>query len=453
MGDRPNKKEASMADETKSAQIRGLAVEPTGLPALVSGPLEKVYAFWLAGMSCDGCSISVTGASDPSLEDLLLGNVPGLPRVILHHPVLSIEAGDEFIRNFELAAEGKLDAPYVIILEGSAVDDSLIEGSGYWVGLGARPGHEDGRQVISVMEWIDRMAPGAAAAIAIGTCATWGGIPAAEGNPTGAMGLMDYLGKDYRSAFGLPVINIPGCAPVGDNFTEVVAMVLHFLQGTGPLPEFDELGRPAWQFHHTVHDRCVRGGYYEEGVFAQNYGDPECLVEIGCWGPVVQCNIVERGAMRHHGGCMSQGGICIGCTMPGFPDKFSPFYAPAPGSAVSSTVSSSYGKIVRFLRGITLEHQNRTKHWDKVADIPSGWALQRDSEPLFERFVDYFYRKMQFSNATRPGEKIPETLYRDGWEVASAKRDVSTQRGEMKWGYERRRAKLEREAAAKKGSS
>jgi hydrogenase small subunit len=442
-----------MADETKSVQMRDRGVEPGGLPDPASGPLDKVYAFWLAGMSCDGCSISVTGASEPSLEDLLLGNVPGLPRVILHHPVLSVEAGDEFIQNFELAAEGKLDAPYVIILEGSAVDDSLIAGDGYWVGLGARPGHEDGRQVISVMEWIDRMAPGAAAAIAIGTCATWGGIPAAEGNPTGAMGLMDYLGKDYRSAFGLPVINIPGCAPVGDNFTEVVAMILHFLQGTGPLPEFDELGRPAWQFHHTVHDRCVRGGYYEEGVFAKKYGDPECLVELGCWGPVVQCNIVERGAMRHHGGCMSQGGICIGCTMPGFPDKFSPFYKPAPGSAVSSTASTAYGKIVRFLRGITREHQNRTKHWDQVADIPSGWALQRDSEPLFERVVDYFYRTMQFSNATRPGEKIPETRYRDGWEVASAKLDASARQGEMKWGYQRRRAKLEREAAAKKGDS
>src|SRR5215470_4765674 len=156
-----------------------------------AGPLEKVYAFWLAGMSCDGCSIAVTGASDPSVEDLLLGNIPGLPRVILYHPVLAAEAGEEFVRNYELAAAGKLDAPYVVILEGSAVDDSLIVGDGYWVGLGARSGHEDGSKVISLMEWIDRMAPGAAACIAIGTCATWGGIPAAEGNVTGAMSMMD----------------------------------------------------------------------------------------------------------------------------------------------------------------------------------------------------------------------------------------------------------------------
>jgi len=415
-----------------------------------SGPLEKVYAFWLAGMSCDGCSIAVTGASDPSVEDLLLGRVPGLPRLVLYHPVLNIEAGEAFIHNFELAASGRLDAPYVIILEGSAVDDSLISGEGYWVGLGARqvPGRTDGSKVISVMEWIDRMAPGAAAAIAIGTCATWGGIPAADGNPTGAMSLMDYLGKDYRSAFGLPVINIPGCSPVGDNFTEVVAMVLHFLQGTGPLPEFDELGRPAWQFHHTVHNRCVRGGYYEEGKFAQHYGAPECLVELGCWGPVVQCNIVERGALRHFGGCMNQGGICIGCTMPGFPDKFSPFYHAPPGSFISTTAVPGYSTIITFLRRMSMDHQNRETNWDKLDDVPSGWALQREKMPALRKFEDFLYRKWQFIAAKKPGRDIPEVQYRDGFEVESKKREAAEgMKPDMKWGYQRRRAKVERDAA------
>jgi hydrogenase small subunit len=68
----------------------GPAVEWTSSPAVGAGPLEKVYAFWLAGMSCDGCTISVSGASEPSLEDLLLGTVPGLPRLILYHPVLAV---------------------------------------------------------------------------------------------------------------------------------------------------------------------------------------------------------------------------------------------------------------------------------------------------------------------------------------------------------------------------
>ena len=59
---------------------------------------------------------------------------------------------------------------------------------------------------------------------------------------------------------------------------------------------FDELGRPAWLFAQTVHQHCPRAGYYEEGTFAKEFGDKECLVEVGCWGPVVNCNIVERGA-------------------------------------------------------------------------------------------------------------------------------------------------------------
>ena len=201
------------------------------------------------------------------------------------------------------------------------MDETVSGEYGYWMGLGED--REDGRQITS-LEWLDRLAPGAAAVLSIGTCACWGGIPAAQGNPTNAMGVMDHLGKDYRSALGLPVINIPGCSPVGDNITETAAAALLFLNGLAPLPEFDELGRPAWLFTETVHRHCPRAGYYEEGVFAHSYGDKECLVELGCWGPIVQCNIAERGIVDGHGGCMNMGGICIGCTMPGFPDKFSP---------------------------------------------------------------------------------------------------------------------------------
>ena len=123
-----------------------------------------------------------------------------------------------------------------------------------------------------------------------------------------------------------------------------------FLNGLAPLPEFDELGRPAWLFGETVHRHCPRAGYYEEGVFAREYGDKECLVELGCWGPVVQCNIAERGIVDGHGGCMQMGGICIGCTMPGFPDKFSPITEIAPGSLISSTTSRVVGGFIRRMR-------------------------------------------------------------------------------------------------------
>ncbi len=346
------------------------------------GPLEKVHAFWFAGMSCDGCTVSVTGAQAPSVESLLLGAHPGLPRVILHHPVVNIESGPAYLRAHENAIKGELDAPYVIILEGSISDETIAHpAGGYWSGQGEEPWGADGElRTVTTDEWIARLAPGAAASIAIGTCATWGGIPAAHGNPTGAMSLMDFLGKEYRSALGVPVVNIPGCAPVGDNFTETVAAILYFLQGFGPLPEFDELGRPAWLFGETVHRHCVRGAYYEEGVFADEFGDKECLVEIGCWGPVVNCNITSRGAINHAGGCMNSGGACIGCTMPGFPDKFTPFYKAPPGSRVSTAASTALGRIIKPLRMFTNDHLNREVRWDVEGAVPSGWSAER-SEP------------------------------------------------------------------------
>ena len=366
----------------------------------------------MAGMSCDGCSIAVTGATNPPVEKLLLGQVPAVPRLILYHPVLSVEAGHDFIKHYRDAAEGKLDAPYVIILEGS-VSDERRSGDGYWSAMGAGGLDEENdetriidgvKQPIRTMDWVTKLAPGAAAAIAIGTCATWGGIPAAAGNVTGAMSLMDHLGRDYRSIYGLPVINIPGCSPVGDNFTETVAAVLLFLQGIGPLPEFDELGRPAWLFNETVHRNCNRAGYYEEGVFAKEYGDKECLVELGCWGPVVQCNITSRGAINHMGGCMNTGAPCIGCTMPGFPDKFSPFYATPPGSNVSSNTSRVTGTFIRALRKFSQRNLNREPRWDweHVKQPISGWDYGLDAPTPGDKLVHFFYDKMQFYKGHKP---------------------------------------------------
>ncbi|HEV2108046.1 MAG TPA: hydrogenase expression protein HypE [Thermomicrobiales bacterium] len=381
------------------------------------GPIRVVHAYWLAGMSCDGCTVAVTGANSPSIEDLLIGRVPGVPRVVLHHPVTSVESGEAFVKNYELAIEGKLDAPYVVIYEGSIPNEELAaKTGGYWcaMGTGSTP----------TATWLKRMAPGAAAVIAIGTCATWGGIPAAYGNPTGSMSVMDFLGEDYLSALGLPVINVPGCPPIGDNFTETVATILLFLNGLGPLPEFDQLGRPAWQFKDTVHQQCVRGGYYEEGIFAENYGDKECLVEIGCWGPVVQCNITSRGFINHVGGCMNTGGVCIGCTMPGFPDRFAPFYKRPPGSAVSSNSSRTVGSFIRPLRRMTMQFNNREPVWDAEQHVPSGWGHVPGPNKV-EKTIHYFYERLQYLNAERPGRTKPSEGYPGDYEVPGVRSGAS----------------------------
>jgi hydrogenase small subunit len=202
---------------------------------------------------------------------------------------------------------------------------------------------------------------------------------------------------------------------VGDNFTELLAAVLLFFQGVGPQPEMDELGRPSWQFGEPVHHHCPKAGYYEEGVFARAYGDNECLVEVGCWGPVVQCNIVERGAINHMGGCMVAGGPCIGCTMPGFPDKYSPFYKAPPGSKLSGTASRVYGGAIRRLRRMSMRGGNRTPLWDNLEQIPSAWAREEGKRTAADRALLLFYKRLQYAGTANHAQRYkhqptPETL-------------------------------------------
>src|SRR3954447_21126499 len=332
-----------------------MATEPKA-PAV-----EEVHILWISeGMSCDGDSVSITAAGQPGIEDVLLGAIPGIPKVHLHNKVLSPTlGGEEFLAPFRAAARGELDAPYVLVIEGSIPNEN-INGDGYWTSFG---NDEATGEPLTLNWWIDKLAPGAWGVIACGTCATYGGIHAMAGNPTGAMGLADYLGKSFRSAGGLPIVNVPGCPVQPDNMMETVLYLLYQAAGLSPVIPLDEQLRPTWLFGKTVHEGCDRAGYYEQGDFAHEYGSPKCLVKIGCWGPVVNCNVTKRGWMRGIGGCPNVGGICIACTMPGFPDKFMPFMDEPPGAHLSAGGIGTYGKIIRMLRAITNNTANKEPKW------------------------------------------------------------------------------------------
>jgi hydrogenase small subunit len=334
--------------------------------------VSEVHIVWLtAGLSCDGDSVSVTAAEQPSIEDLVLGAIPGLPRVHLHNPVLAYEVGDEFMEHFYKAERGELD-PFVLVVEGS-IPNEKIKAEGYWAAQGTDP--ETG-QPITTCEWIDRLAPKALGVIAIGTCATYGGIHAMAGNPTGCMGLADYLGWEWRSKAGLPVVNVPGCPVQPDNFMETVTYLLYQAAGLAPMIPLDSELRPTWLFGKTVHEGCDRAGYYEQADFAHEYGSPKCLVKVGCWGPVVNCNVTKRGWMRGIGGCPNVGGICIGCTMPGFPDKFMPFMDEPPGASLSSTTVALYGRLIRTLRAVTNASANEEPRWRHPGDrLTTGYHI------------------------------------------------------------------------------
>jgi hydrogenase small subunit len=339
----------------------------SGVGGLRTGEHRPVNVLWLtSGLGCDGDSIAMTSATSPSLEDLLRGCLPGMPPMILYNPVLAYENGQEFMRAWHDAADGRLD-PFILVLEGS-VPNEEINGDGHWAGFGIDP--ETGQPILT-NTWIDRLAPQAAAVLALGTCAAYGGIPAMRNNPTGAMGLRDYLGWNWVSRLGIPIVNLPGCPVQPDNITEtLLAMVLH-LANMGPMLELDEQGRPRRIFERTVHESCDRAGMAEHGQFSNGSRPGECLVKLGCKGPVVKCNVPIRGWSNGVGGCPNVGGICMACTMPGFPDKYMPFVEPDRGAKIyAKTARIAHGPMIRYLR----ERRIRT-----TFDVEPAWR-RRGSE-------------------------------------------------------------------------
>jgi hydrogenase small subunit len=319
----------------------------------------EIDILWItAGLGCDGDTIAMTAASQPSIEDLVLGGIPGIPKVHFHNPFLAYETGEDFMKFFHDAAADRID-PFILVIEGS-IPNEKNKAEGYWASFGTdkRTG-----QPITTCEWIDRLAPKAWAIVGAGTCAAYGGIHAMEGNPTGAMGLADYLGWQWRSKTGIPIVNVPGCPVHPDSFMGILLYLLQQAAGKVPMIPLDEQLRPTWLFSETLHQGCDRGGYYEQGEFADSYGTKSCIVKLGCWGPVVQCNVGKRGWMGGIGGCPNVGGICIGCTMPGFPDKFMPFMDQPPGSMLSSQAILNYGKAIRALRSFTQASMNKEPSW------------------------------------------------------------------------------------------
>ncbi|PCC70437.1 hydrogenase small subunit [Nannocystis exedens] len=326
---------------------------------MLPAPIKEVDVFWItAGLGCDGDSIAMTAASNPSIEDVLLGAIPGLPKVNLYNPVLARESGDEFMAHFHRAHAGA-SHPFLLVIEGS-VPNEKIKSEGFWAGFGTDPATG---QPITTCEWIDRLAPKAWAVVAAGTCATYGGIHAMAGNPTGCMGLADYLGLDFRSSAGIPIVNVPGCPVQPDSFMDVLVYLLRQAAGNAPMIPLDAALRPRWLFGATVHEGCDRGGYYEQADFADDYGSAKCIVKVGCWGPVVRCNVPKRGWIGGIGGCPNVGGVCIGCTMPGFPDKFEPFLDEPPGAYMSTAAVTTYGTTVRALRQFTTGSMDREPEW------------------------------------------------------------------------------------------
>ena len=312
----------------------------TSTTAQSQGPSQRgrrrrrpLHILWInAGLSCDGDSVALTAATQPSIEEIALGALPGLPKIAVHWPLIDFECGpeqgaDNFIEWWYKAERGELE-PFVLVVEGS-IPNEAIKAEGYCCGFGNDPATG---QPMTTNEWLDRLAPKATAvspsAPARPTAAStrWPATrPARWACPTTSAGTGSPRPGCRSSA-------CPGCPIHPDNLSETLLYLLYQVAGQAPMIPLDDAAAAAAGCSGR---RCTRAataaGYYEQGEFATEYGSPKCLVKLGCWGPVVKCNVPKRGWINGIGGCPNVGGICIGCTMPGFPDKFMPFMDEPPG--------------------------------------------------------------------------------------------------------------------------
>ena len=235
----------------------------------------------------------------------------------------------------------------MLVVEGSIPNEAL-KGEGYWCGFGNDP---TTGQPMTTSEWLDRLAPKALAVLAVGTCATYGGIHAMAGNPTGAMGVPDYLGWDWKSKAGIPIVCVPGCPIQPDNLSETITYLLYQATGQAPMIPLDDALRPQWLFGATVHEGCDRAGYYEQGDFADRVRLAEVHRQARLLGPGgevqrAQARLDQRRRRlperRRHLHRLHDAGL---------PRQVHAVHGRAAGRQVSTTASGAYGATIRALRG------------------------------------------------------------------------------------------------------
>jgi hydrogenase small subunit len=237
---------------------------------------------WLQGQCCSGCSVALLDAESISPVKLITQYIN-----LSFHQTLSTATGDQAVDtvNKMIAAGG-----YILIAEG-AVPAGMPKACTFG-------GEAFGAQLL-------RAAKAAKAVVAVGTCAAFGGIPAAENNPTGAVSVVQYL-KDQ--GVNTPAILIPGCPCHPDWLLGTVTYVLKM-----GLPPVDSMGRPKAFFSRLIHDRCERFGDYEREKFAKTFGDEGCLFKLGCLGPITHTDCAVRSWNGGVNSCIRAGAPCIGC--------------------------------------------------------------------------------------------------------------------------------------------
>lgn len=274
--------------------------------------VQEIPVVWIQAGTCTGCSVSVLNSVSPTIKNVLIDEViPGKHINLKFQATVMAGEGDAVIKVLEDAPKTNKGG-YVLVVEGAIP----TKDGGAYGSLG-----EKNDKPVPMQERVEALARDALAIVALGTCATFGGIAAGKPNPGGYVGVDAFL-KPHK--INKPLINIAGCPPHPDWFIGSVASVL--LLGLPKPQDLDELKRPKVFYGNLIHENCPRRAYFDEGKFAKKFGEPGCLNELGCKGPVTHADCPLRKWNHGTNWCIDAGSPCIGCCEPGFPDLVAPVY-------------------------------------------------------------------------------------------------------------------------------
>ncbi|HVI09499.1 MAG TPA: hydrogenase small subunit [Candidatus Binatia bacterium] len=332
------------------------------------GKTRRPSVIWLHFQDCTGCTETLLRTSTPDVAHLILDVIS-----LDYHETLMAAAGaqaEAALHKAMIENSGK----YVLVVEGSIP----LKNDGRFYEMGSRPGAEVLKQA----------AGKAAAVIAMGSCASWGGVPSSDPNPTGAVGVDSVVS-------GKPIINLPGCPP---NPYNLLAVVLEYVT-MGKLPALDEYNRPKFAYDRVIHDNCPRRAHFDAGRFALAFGDEShrkgyCLYKLGCKGPVTHASCATRHFNEVPGVWpIGIGAPCVGCTekdvvwkMSTFstvpihlvtpPDTYAPIYAK--NGALKTGAAALVGIAAGAVTGAALMGARRLP---KQALVPAGASETEIDKP------------------------------------------------------------------------
>ncbi len=272
---------------------------------------RKYPIVWIQGAGCTGCSISVLNSVSPRIQNLLLDElVPGHRLNLLFHATIMAGQGEPVIKVLK-DTEKNRKGGYILVVEGAI---PTAQG-----GIYGSIGERDGKH-LTILQSVQELGRNALLTISLGTCSAFGGIPAAESNPTLCKGVKDIFDEKQIDT---PVINVPGCPPHPDWFVGTVSAIL--FSGIQAL-DLDDLARPRLFYGKLIHENCPRRADFDKGKFAKVLGDAGCMYELGCKGHYTYADCPLRQWNNGVSWCVKAGSPCLGCVEPEFPDGTSPMY-------------------------------------------------------------------------------------------------------------------------------